>query len=233
MKQSALSTLVVAAACIVMQVVSNVELQAQDNADSSGTYLVEQREPPPAKEVRRRKVEQKYSDETPRLRYEVVQLSDDTFVNDGRYIEYYRDGQIFQQGTFKDGGYEGEWTYWHPNGQVCKKITYKSSLPQGSWEVFRKDGTKSEIQAYDEGKRDGQWIFFYPNGEDVMLELNYDAGRLEGKRISYYKNGQKKQEIDLKAGKMDGTFTEWDEAGKKRLERKFKEGRPDGDPIYY
>lgn len=232
-RSTSISWLILVLLGIFLQFVAGSHVQAQQQADNSPAYLDELREPPPAKEVRRRSVQQTYPDESVRLKYEVVQLSDDTFVNDGKYTEFYRDGEKFQEGMFKNGGYEGEWTYWHPNGQVCKSITYKSSKPNGSWDVFRKDGTKSESQSYVEGKRDGKWTFYFPDGKNVSLELNYSNGVLNGKRINFYEDGKKKQEIDIKDGKMHGKFLEWDETGKKRLERNFKNGKPDGDPIWY
>ncbi len=89
-------------------------------------YLPEPAAPPPASEVGGREmVSQKY-EESEQIHVErgVLKFSDDTFVNDGPYREFYADGQLFVEGEFERGKQIGEWTYHHPTGKVAKKVTY-------------------------------------------------------------------------------------------------------------
>ena len=207
---------------------------AQQKEKNEPVFLKEVSKPPPVREVRSRTLERKYPDnETIRVKYQVVQLSDDSLVNNGPYVEYYKDGQKFQEGKYKRGAYVGEWTYWHPNGQLCRTITYKDGKPDGKWEVFREDGTRLEIQSYKAGTRDGKWQSFYPDGETPLVEFTYQMGEVTGKRISYHKNGKKRQEVSFKKGRMHGLTTEWDDTGKKTLEVKFEEGKRAGDIIRF
>ncbi|MCH8839568.1 MAG: hypothetical protein IH831_02610, partial [Planctomycetes bacterium] len=122
-----------------------VEDVAEDSADVP-VYLDEPPQSPPPRKVRHHNRKRKYKDDSVRLEYQVLQMSDDTLVYDGTYTEYYRDGQKFQEGTFKRGAYDGQWTYWHPNGQICKSITFKNGRPHGQGEVFRSDGTRRATQ---------------------------------------------------------------------------------------
>ncbi len=132
---------------LLIVVPRTVCLAAEEGADAP-VYLDEPPQSPPAREVRHLTRKQKYKDESIRLEYQVLQMSDDTLVNDGTFVEYYVDGQKFQEGTFKHGTYDGLWTYWHPNGQICKSITFKNGRPHGQWEVFRSDGTRLATQGY-------------------------------------------------------------------------------------
>ena len=189
-------------------------------------YLKEKRSPPPVKEVRHQTIEKKYEDKkTIRVKFKVVQFSDDSFVNDGPFVEYYKTGQKYQEGKFKYGIYSGEWTYWHPNGQVCRKINFTDGKPDGQWEVFREDGTRQEIQSFEKGVRSGVWKSFYPDGETTLIEVTYQEGGDAIQRVSYHKNGNKRQEMNLKNGRMHGTTTEWDESGKKTVEVEFDNGK--------
>lgn len=225
MNISRICALLFVASLLTVQVVGSTECRAAEADDEEQIYLDVPREPPPVKDVRRRPVKQVYPDDSTRMEFEVIQLSDDTFVNDGPYVEYYRDGQKFQEGMFKRGAMEGEWTFWYPNGQVCKKVAFHGSKPDGQWEVYREDGTKKELQSYTDGRRDGKWMSFYPDGESPMVEFTYQDGEVTGKRIAYFENGNKKQEVHLKKGKMHGPLTQWDESGNVVSEADFVEGK--------
>ena len=204
--------------------------------DSKGepVYLEMGRQPPPARDVRPHKIEKKYEDEeTVRLKLQVMRLSDDTFVNDGPYAEFYPNGQKYQEGTYKRGVYDGEWTYWYPNGQLCKTIAFIKGKPDGEWEVYRSDGTKREFQSYKNGVRNGKWLTYYPDGETPLVEVTFEAGQISGPRIAYHSNGKKREEIEFKDGKMHGKMAAWDNTGKKLLEAEFEEGKRKGDVIRY
>ena len=40
-------------------------------------------------------------------------------------INWYKNGQKREEGTFKDGEKDGVWTWWHENGQKKREGTYK------------------------------------------------------------------------------------------------------------
>ncbi|WP_405200289.1 toxin-antitoxin system YwqK family antitoxin [Christiangramia sp. LLG6405-1] len=61
-------------------------------------------------------------------------------------IFYYEDGNIKQEGTYKDGRLHGEW------------ISYN------------KDGEKTAIANYENGQKDGKWFFWT---EDKLTEVDY------------------------------------------------------------
>ncbi|MAT70965.1 MAG: hypothetical protein CMJ58_15745 [Planctomycetaceae bacterium] len=187
-------------------------------------YLEEPRPEPPPKEVRKVTLPEKYEDGTLRVEREVIQMSDNTVVNDGTFTEYYHDGQKFAEGTFAKGVHNGEWTFWHPNGQVCKTVVFNDGLPNGEWDVFGPDGKKQAHKVYANGKRQGQWIIYHKDGETPRIEQTYVDGQLDGARNMYHMNGKIFQRADYKNGKLDGKVVEWDASGRKVAEVEFKDG---------
>ena len=198
---------------------------AADKDDNAPIYLDEPTAAPPPTKVRQADRMQKYKDDKVRVEYQVDQLSDDTRRNNGKYVEYYRDGQKFQEGTFQDGAYAGQWSYWHPNGQLCKTITFTDGEPDGRWEVFRPDGTRLSRQSYTKGLRHGTWTTYQKDGETLMVEVTFENGKLHGKRITYNEAGQQRQEMNFQDGQLDGPMIEWDDSGKKTAETTFKKGK--------
>jgi antitoxin component YwqK of YwqJK toxin-antitoxin module len=222
----------VIAAGLLVAFPAAVSLAAKES-DDAPVYLNEPHVPPPPTKVRTTVRKQKYNDNSVRVEYEVVQLSDDTQMNEGKYVEYYRGGQKFQEGTFQDGAYAGQWTYWHSNGQVCKTITFTDGKPDGQWEVYRPDGTRLSRQSYTKGLRHGTWITSGKDGETPMLEVTYDQGKLHGKRVSYNDKGQKRQEMNFQNGLLHGVMIEWDDNGKKTAETVFENGKRSGPITRY
>ena len=47
---------------------------------------------------------------------------------DGPYVSYYENGQLEKQGTYKDGKEYGPWVYYHENGQLWKEGTYNPQM---------------------------------------------------------------------------------------------------------
>lgn len=212
---------------LVVTIAFVVPTSAQE-AKSDAVYLDEPEVDPPARESRRQKVEDKYDNGKVRFERNVSILSDDTYVNDGPYIEYYPDGQKFCEGNYVQGVMEGEWNYWHPNGELCKAITLKKGKPDGAYEVHRADGTLEGKQSFKNGIRDGEWISYYADGKTPKVKANIVDGKVEGERTTYFENGQMRQEAKFKAGQLDGLMAEYDEDGKKIAEATFKNGKVQG-----
>lgn len=198
-------------------------------AKSDDVYLDEPESDPPGREVRKQKVEDKYDDGKLRSERNVSILSDDTYVNDGPYVEYYPDGQKFAEGKYVGGVMEGKWNYWHPNGEDCKTITFKKGKPDGTFEVRRADGTLESKQSFKNGIRDGEWITYYVDGKTPKVKASIVDGKVEGERTTYFENGQLRQQAQFKAGQLDGPMAEFNDTGKKIAEATFKEGKLQGE----
>ncbi|MEM9657935.1 MAG: toxin-antitoxin system YwqK family antitoxin, partial [Planctomycetota bacterium] len=163
---------------------------AQDDAP----YLKEPSPVPPPMVVRRAKLPEKYPGGAIRVEREVIQMSDNQLINHGTYVEYYRNGKKFAEGTYEQGVHDGQWSFWHENGQLCKVVQFDDGKPSGQWDVFRPDGTLMSKKSYRDGERHGKWITYFDD-EKVRIELTYRNGQLDGKRVAYHPNGQKRQEV--------------------------------------
>jgi antitoxin component YwqK of YwqJK toxin-antitoxin module len=215
--------------CILCLGIAWVVPASAQEAKSDDVYLDEPESDPPGREVRKQKVEDKYEDGKLRSERNVSILSDDTYVNDGPYVEYYPDGQKFAEGNYVAGVMEGEWNYWHPTGEVCKTITFKKGKPEGTFEVRRADGTLESKQSFKNGIRHGEWVTYYEDGKTPKVKANIVDGKVEGERTTYFENGQMRQQAQFKAGQLDGPMAEFNDTGKKIAEATFKEGKVQGE----
>ncbi|NOY30627.1 MAG: toxin-antitoxin system YwqK family antitoxin [Planctomycetes bacterium] len=198
--------------------------------DSTEIYLDEPEKEPPPTVVRQDTQKANYDDENPRLERGVAYLSNDQVVSHGKYVEFYRSGQKYSEGTYDMGLHTGQWKYWHPNEQICKSVNFKAGKPHGQWDVFRPDGSREASKGYENGMRHGPWIIYFEDGKQPKIELTYNQGQIDGERLIYYANGQLRQQIPFENGLMHGKVTNWDEEGKKVSEMQFEEGKLVGKP---
>lgn len=95
----------------------------------------------------------------------------------GKFISYYSNGQIEQEGSLKDGVLDKKFTGYYPNGQIRVESNYIMGAPNG------------------------KVVAFYENGEK-KCELNYKNGKFEGSNIVYATVFNPKYEVIFKAGKI-------------------------------
>jgi antitoxin component YwqK of YwqJK toxin-antitoxin module len=208
---------------------------AQESATPAeeAVYLDEPTAAPEPAEVGQGPVKEEYEPGKVRVERIVKKLSDDTFVNHGKYIEYYRNGQKFAEGDYENGVHEGPWSYWHENGQLSKTLTFSKGQPNGQWEVSRADGTLLARRGYKNGKRDGDWVLYQEDGKTPSIEQTYVDGKLNGKVTVYFKSGKPRIETFFKDNLREGKVTEWDESGRKVGEAEYAGGKLNGKLIRY
>lgn len=51
-------------------------------------------------------------------------------------------------------------TYYYDNGQVSQEGTYKNGKPHGTWVAYNEDGTRQSVGEYTDGKKTGKWLFW-------------------------------------------------------------------------
>ena len=102
---------------------------------------------------------------------------------------WHKNGQMFQEGNYKDGKQDGLHTRWHENGQKSFEGNYK------------------------DGKQDGLHTLWYENGQK-SFEGNYKDGQWDGLHTLWYENGQMGDERNYKDGKLV-TATAWKQNGEK------------------
>ena len=60
---------------------------------------------------------------------------------EGAWISYHSNGQLFFKGNYKNGKREGPWVGYHENGQLSSKGDYKNGKKEGAWVSYTYDGT--------------------------------------------------------------------------------------------
>ena len=89
------------------------------------------------------------------------------YYKDGKRVDgvsrgWHLNGQIKSIHTYKDGEWDGKWTYWYENGQKSGEKTYKDGIKEGKWTWWYENGQKSWEGTYKDGELDGlvtQWMY--------------------------------------------------------------------------
>ena len=75
------------------------------------------------------------------------------YVLHGNFLKHYVDGQLAEQGEFKYGLKNGQWTTWYNSGKIESKRVYKKGILQGDYALFDEDGKLIEGGRYKNGKK--------------------------------------------------------------------------------
>ena len=119
-----------------------------------------------------------------------VKWDGDTPVKDGYYKEYYKDGKIKVEATYKNGIIEGEYNTFYKTGQLETQVSYRNG-----------------------GEREGEYKEWYKNGQ-LIVQTSYRNDEREGEEKKWYENGRMRLKRTYKKGIIYGEVTEWSENGK-------------------
>jgi antitoxin component YwqK of YwqJK toxin-antitoxin module len=87
---------------------------------------------------------------------------------DGKYQEFYNEGEIKASGTYSNGKKIGKWTYYHQNSNVEQSGNYLKDKPNGEWKWFYENGSVLRIEVYNMGLREGPYFEFDLNGDTLI-----------------------------------------------------------------
>ena len=79
---------------------------------------------------------------------------------------------VKEQGSFKDGKEEGEWVSYYDNGQLWYKGEYKDGKEEGVWVSYWDNGQLWRKGKYKNGKKKGEWVFYKEDGTLIKKETN-------------------------------------------------------------
>lgn len=92
-------------------------------------------------------------------------------------IQYYPDGQLAFEKSFKNNKPHGEWKFWHKNGFVWSEGCYQAGLRMGTAKVYHENGQLFFTGQYTKGKKDGEWLFYNEQGE-LETKTVFDLGKV-------------------------------------------------------
>ena len=59
---------------------------------------------------------------------------------EGTIYSWHDNGQKAEEGSFKDGKRDGDWTWWYENGYKKYEVNYKANLNNGKWIKWDENG---------------------------------------------------------------------------------------------
>jgi len=181
-------------------------------------------------------------------------------IQNGKYIEYYKNGQIKVQGYYKEGKRDGEFKAFLRNGKSAGSVIYKDgkiikstlinsmkdnasfsiltdiNSSSNSHEVVTDEFSNGLLKQYftfnKDGLLDGDSRQYYEEG-DIKSISPFKNNIANGTFISYYQNGNIKEKHTYKNGNEEGEGIFYYENGK--LEEKYfmKNGKLDGEAVNY
>ena len=155
----------------------------------------------------------------------------------GKWVDYYSNGQIRYEGQFKNGNCQGEFKYYDEQGHLKATNNYDKSGNRALNKTYSPDGTLIATGYYLNQKKDGEWRYYSrENGVLILVEENlngkangsskvyYETGtlmmerqfvddQLEGHAKIYYPSGALKEEGDYHHGEKTGIWKAFNEDG--------------------
>ena len=106
----------------------------------------------------------------------------------GVYREYFDNGILERELSYKNGQLDGRCRIYYKNGNLKKQINYREGIIEGKAYEFYKNGQYKIQGNYKNGIIDAVNMFFYENG-NLYSFMVYENGRL-AKNIMLDRNGR-------------------------------------------
>lgn len=123
---------------------------------------------------------------------------------DGKWTEYYENGNKKSVINFKDDAINGLATYWSKSGKIIGEYNYSTEIINGK---------PKEI-------KHGKQTRYFENG-NIAEKSNYNMGKKDGLFEEWYENGNKKNETEFKNDLVNGKNKLWFQNGKVQQEMHF------------
>ena len=157
-------------------------------------------------------------------------------IQNGKYIEYYKNGQIKVQGHYKDGKREGEFKTFlrnsksagsviYKDGKIIKSTLIKSMKENASFSILTNINYNSNSHEIVTDE--------FPNG---LLKQYFTFNKnelLDGESRQYYEEGEIKSVSPFKNNVANGTFISYYQNGNIKEKHIYKDGKEDGEGIFY
>ena len=177
-----------------------------------------------------------YSDGKLAYILELKLLKGKTPIPNGKYIEYYKNGQIKVQGNNKEGKRDGEFKAFLRNGKSAGSIFYKDGkIIKSTLTNFMKENASFSILTDINYNLNSHKIVSseFPNG---LLETYFTFnknGILDGENREYYEEGDIKSIFYFKNNVVDGTSISYYLNGNIQEKNTYKNGEENGEGILY
>ena len=155
-----------------------------------------------------------------RIEREVTVDATGTLVFDGRFREWYPNGQLAAEGNYADDLRQGKWSFWHTNGQLEGQGCFKNDVIRGRWDYWHANGQKAGEGFYKDGLRNSKWLHW----DDAGKYLKSDSGEYEAE-LGDYASGRRAFAGERKGKYRHGHWCWWDAEGRLMADGHYQRGR--------
>jgi len=157
--------------------------------------------------------------------------------------DYYKNGQVKTEVTFRNGKPEGIRRDFDENGNVVKSFVYRNGIlvsegiilndgqKEGLWREFYNDGKLKSEGNYEKNNKSGKWKYYYRNQVIEQTGTYNKKGQLSGKWLWYYPDSKLMREENFRRGKLEGLFVEYDSKGRIVEQGEYADGLKVGNWI--
>ncbi|MBR6412107.1 MAG: hypothetical protein IKS41_02970 [Alphaproteobacteria bacterium] len=104
----------------------------------------------------------------------------------GAYTEYYDNGQLACEATYRNDRLNGSCRRYHRNGQLCTECTYRCGKMTGAYTEYYDDGKPHVKCFYKGGLKDGLYEEYAQDGGLLEKKVFQNGEELTGKKAIEY-----------------------------------------------
>ena len=177
-----------------------------------------------------------YSDGKLAYILELKLLKGKTPIPNGKYIEYYKNGQVKVQGNHKKGKRDGEFKAFLRNGKSAGSVFYKDGkIIKSTLVNSMKDNASFSLVTDINYNLNSHEIVTdeFPNQLLKQYFIFNKNGLLDGESREYYEEGDIKSISPFKNNIPDGIFISYYQNGNIKEKHIYKNGNEEGEGLFY
>lgn len=155
-----------------------------------------------------------------------AEIDDNRFA--GKYVAWWPNGLIQEEGTYTEGRRHGLFTFYHENGQPRERGAFTDGARTGIWISWHENGRKRSEGLYENDHKIGDWREWHEDEAKAMVG-KYVDGELDGEVRWFWPGGEPRRLSEMVRGKRSGVFQEWDQEGRLRVEGSYRDGSKTGE----
>ena len=157
-------------------------------------------------------------------------------IPNGKYIEYYKNGQVKVQGNHKEGKRNGEFKAFLRNGKSAGSVFYKDGkIIKSTLVNSMKDNASFSLVTDINYNLNSHEIVTdeFPNQLLKQYFIFNKNGLLDGESREYYEEGNIKSISPFKNNIPDGIFISYYQNGDIKEKHTYKNGNEEGEGLFY
>jgi len=157
-------------------------------------------------------------------------------IPNGKYIEYYKNGQVKVKGNNKDGKRDGEFKAFLRNGKSAGSVFYKDGkIIKSTLVNSMKDNASFSLVTDINYNLNSHEIVTdeFPNQLLKQYFIFNKNGLLDGESREYYEEGDIKSIFPFKNNIPDGVFISYYQNGNIKEKHTYKNGNEEGEGLFY